>query len=447
MGEEQIDFEGTAQNGNTITTGNGTQQTTDNNGGSNGDTVDVNNGKNDDINNNNNNSGGSTDNNNNNNTENQNNKGEDDKNNDKNNTTSSSTGELAPGTQLEIDGETYTIAENGDVVDKDNKVIKPAAEVKDWLASFEESEDNSIDMNAIQDTIGVEITDENGNPIEYENNPEGLKSYVNAVVELKSKELQEGAVNKLFADNPILKQFNDYVQVTGTYRGFGELPDRSGVEVDKDNEVQQENIINIYADEVKAKTGMAPFDTNYVKYLKDSGALYDTAVKCLNSLKENDAKLREQLALQAEENRKQEAKELTEYLNRVNDVINSRTIAGYKIPESFVKEVNGQKQTLTPKDFYNYLTRQTELTADGNRITAYQKDLAEESAEDLLNRELLSAWLTYTGATYKDLADMAIKEDEVRTLKLRSKSRSSKRTVKLVTPSNDKVDDNEILFS
>lgn len=192
---------------------------------------------------------------------------------------------------------------------------------------------------------------------------------------------------------------------------------------------------------------MAPFDANYVKYLKDSGALYDTAVKCLNSLKENDAKLREQLALQAEENRKQEAKELTEYLNRVNDVINSRTIAGYKIPESFVKEVNGQKQTLTPKDFYNYLTRQTELTADGNRITAYQKDLAEESAEDLLNRELLSAWLTYTGATYKDLADMAIKEDEVRTLKLRSKSRSSKRTVKLVTPSNDKVNDEDILFA
>lgn len=446
MGEEQIDFEGTAQNGNATTTGNGTQQTTENNGGSNGDTVDVNNGKNDDINNNNN-SGGSTDNNNNNNTENQNNNGEDDKNNDKNNTTYSSTGELAPGTQLEIDGETYTIAENGDVVDKDNKVIKPAAEVKDWLASFEESGDNAIDMNAIQDTIGVEITDENGNPIEYENNSEGLKSYVNAVVELKSKELQEGAVNKLFADNPILKQFNDYVQVTGTYRGFGELPDRSGVEVDKDNEVQQENIINVYADEVKAKTGMAPFDANYVKYLKDSGALYDTAVKCLNSLKENDAKLREQLALQAEENRKQEAKELTEYLNRVNDVINSRTIAGYKIPESFVKEVNGQKQTLTPKDFYNYLTRQTELTADGNRITAYQKDLAEESAEDLLNRELLSAWLTYTGATYKDLADMAIKEDEVRTLKLRSKSRSSKRTVKLVTPSNDKVNDEDILFS
>ena len=129
-----------------------------------------------------------------------------------------------------------------------------------------------------------------------------------------------------------------------------------------------------------------------------------------------------------------------------NIIINGRTIAGYKLPDSFVKEVNGKKQTLTPNDFYNYLSRQTEVDADGNRITGYQKDLANESDDDYLARELITAWLMFTGGTYKDLANMAIKEEAVRVLKLKSKENRAHKTVKVSKPIS-KVSTDDIVLS
>ena len=353
-----------------------------------------------------------------------------------------STGELTPGTQLEVDGEVYTVATNGDVVDKDGKVIKQASEVKDWLASFEQEEDNTLDINTIKDTVGVEVTDENGKPIEYTNDAAGIKAYVSAVIDLKSKELQQGAINKLYSDNPLLKQFQDYVEVTGSPAGFGELPDRTGWEIDKDNTNQQEAIVRMAAKEF----GNLSLNDNYIKYLKDTGGLYDEAVNQLKALQEKDTNVRKDIAARAEAARVQEQKELEEYWNKVNNVITSGNIAGYKLPASFVKEVNGQKQTLTPNDFFNYLSKHTEVDANGNKVTAYMKDLANESDDDYLNRELISAWLMYTGGTYKDLVDMAIKEEEVRVLKLKSRANSAKKTVKFVKPQSGKAAVDDILL-
>lgn len=342
----------------------------------------------------------------------------------------SSTGELTAGTQIELDGNVYTVSENGDVVDKDGNVVKPAAEVKDWLQSFEQEQDNTFDINSLQDEIGVEVTDENGNPVEFTNDAAGAKAYVNAVIDLKSKELQQGAINKLYADNPLLKQFQDYVQITGSPIGFGELPDRSGIVVDKENTDQQKIIIRMAAKEFGNKS----LNDNYIKYLEDTGGLYDEAVNQLNALKEKDIAVRKDIEQRAEAARIKEEQDLNAYWNKVNDVINSGNVAGYKLPESFIKEVNGQKQTLTRRDFFNYLSKHTEVDANGNKVTGYMRDLDNESEDDFIARELLGAWLMYTGGTYKDLVDMAVKEEQVRVLKLKSRQNSTKKTVKLIKP-------------
>ena len=445
MADFDIDFEGTSDNGNNGQAGNGNQS------GNNGtteqtsaDVTDLNGGGNADLtsglDNNTGNATGNTGNagTGNDGTEgndgNQGNQGSDDNTDD-----NSSTGELKPGDRVEFENAIYTVANNGDIIDDKGQVFKKANEVKDWMASLDREENETLSITAIQESLGTEITDEDGNAIEYTNDAQGVKAYVDAVISLKSKELQEGAVNKLYADNPLLKQFQDYVTLTGSPVGFGELPDRSGIEIDKDNTTQQETIIRMAAKEF----GNMSLNDNYIKYLKDTGGLYDEAVNQLKSLQEKDKAVRADIEQRAEAARAQEQKELNEYWNNVNNVIKGRTIAGYKLPESFVKEVNGQKQTLTPNDFYNYLSRQTEVDADGNRITAYQRDLNNESNEDLLNRELLSAWLMYTGGTYRDLINMAAKEEQVRTLKLRSKQRSTGKTVKVIK-AQGKVDFNDI---
>ena len=350
----------------------------------------------------------------------------------------SSTGELAAGDNVEFEGETYTVAENGDLVDKDGKVFKEAKDVKEWMESLQEETDDTISLETIQDAFGQTIVGEDGKPVEFTNDAAGVQAYVKAVVDLQRNEIAEGAVNKLYADNPLLKQFIDYVQVNGSPRGFGELPDRTGWQIDKDNAAQQETIVRMAAREF----GNASLNDNYIKYLKDTGGLYDEAVNQLKALQDKDKTVKAEIEQRANAARAQEQQEIETYWNKVNDVINGRTIAGYKLPDSFVKEVDGKKQTLTPTDFYNYLSRQTEVDADGNRITGYQKDLANESDDDYLARELITAWLMFTGGTYKDLATMAIKENEVRTLKLKSKENRAHKTVKVTKPvSKSSVDD------
>lgn len=354
---------------------------------------------------------------------------------------SSSTGELVAGDNVEFEGETYTVAENGDLVDKDGKVFKEAKDVKEWIESLQEETDDSISLETIQDAFGQTIVGEDGKPVEFTNDTAGVQAYVKAVVDLQRNEIAEGAVNKLYADNPLLKQFIDYVQVNGSPRGFGELPDRTGWQIDKDNAVQQETIVRMAAKEF----GNASLNDNYIKYLKDTGGLYDEAVNQLKALQDKDKTVRAEIEQRANAARAQEQQEIETYWNKVNDVINGRTIAGYKLPDSFVKEVDGKKQTLTPTDFYNYLSRQTEVDADGNRITGYQKDLANESDDDYLARELITAWLMFTGGTYKDLATMAIKENEVRTLKLKSKENRAHKTVKVTKPASKTSADDIVL--
>ena len=358
----------------------------------------------------------------------------------------SSTGELAVGDTLEFEGSTYTVDKDGNLVDDKGSIFKQANEVSDWLKSMDVDDNDQIDgglnLASIQEALGVTVTDSEGKAVEFTDDANGVKAYVNSVIDLKSNELQTAAINKLYSDNPLLKQFNDYVQLTGTPRGFGEIPDRSGIQVEKDNEAQQVAIIRMAAQEFGNKS----LNENYIKYLRDSGGLYDEARNQLQALAEKDIAVRKEIETRAATKRQEEAENVANYWKNVSNVIDGRMIAGYKLPESFTKEVNGQKVVITPNDFYNYLSKANEQDADGNRVTGYQKDLNNLSDADYLNRELLDAWLMFTGGTYKDLIDMAVKEDKVRQLRVKSKEQRTAKSVKIIRKASSKADINDIIL-
>ena len=357
----------------------------------------------------------------------------------------SSTGELEAGTEIEFEGATYTVAENGDIVDKDGKVFKEAKDVKAWLDennATDANDNTELSIDAVREAIGIDVTDEEGKPVEFTNDVAGVKSYVDSVIALRLNEAAQGGVNKLFADNPILKQFIDYVTINGTPKGFGDIPDRSGIQLDKDNPAQLEAIVRMAAKEFGNKS----LNDTYIKYLKDSGALYDEAKNQLEALVGKDKAYRREIEERAKAAREQEEQDVRNYWEGVNNAISKKVIGGYKLPDSFVKEVNGQKVTLTLDDFYNYLSAPAVKDEDGNVLTAYQRDLNKLTDEEALNKELLDAWLTFTGGSYKDLIDMAVKEDNVRKLIIKSKQQRATRTIKVNKPKNTKTDINDILF-
>ena len=378
-----------------------------------------------------------------------NNNDDNNKNNNGNNNNSNgdnpSTGELNAGDQIEVDGVTYTVSENGDVVDADGNVFKAAADVADWLKTVDINDDNDsnqLSLSSIQEAVGITINDENGNPVEFTEDADGVKSYIDSVINLRSAELQQAAINRLYQDNPLLKQFQDYVQLKGTPRGFGDIPDRSGIKLDKENESQLIAVIKMAATEFGNKS----LNDNYIKYLRDSGSLYDEAKTQLAALVDKDKAYRKDIEKQAAAQRQQEADELKAYWEKVNNMIKGRVINGYKIPDSFTKEIDGKKVVITPNDFFNYVSNASVEREDGSKITGYQRDLAELTDEEYMAREMLDAWLMFTGGTYKDLIDMAVKENEVRKLIVKSKQNRSAKTVKVVKKQNGKTSIDDIIF-
>ena len=277
---------------------------------------------------------------------------------------------------------------------------------------------------------------------QFENTPAGMAEYIDAVLDTKTADLQDAAINRFFMENPIVGQFMDYLQLNnGDPRGFGEIPDRSGIKLDPKNEGQLEAVIRMAAHEF----GNASLNDSYIDYLKSTGDLYKEATTQLNALVEKDNAYMKQLNEQANLLRQQEEEEVKQYWNNVYNAIAKRTISGYRIPESIMKEIDGQKITLTPDDFYDYLSRTTESDEDGNPMTGYQRDLNSLSDEELLDRELLDAWLMFTGGSYKDLINMAVKENEAKKLVVKSKQQKSTKTIK-VTKQNKKANIDDILF-
>lgn len=335
---------------------------------------------------------------------------------------------LQAGTVIEVGEEKYTVDANGNLVDKDNNIFKEAKDVKTWLKEFDKIEDtdkDAISISSIQEAVGIEITDDNDKPIEYENTPAGVKAYIDAVIETAKEEQQEAAINTLYQKYPIINDvLNYYIANGNSLEGFGEIPDRSGITIDDSNEAQQEAVIRTAWSEQGRKGDVE----SYIAYLKSSGTLLATAKEELAALQEADAQYRKELEEEAERKENERIDKLEKYWNGVHDVIKTRQIAGYQIPEQIIINRDGQKLSVTPEDFFNYIYR-----VDQNGQSAYERDLVKQTPESRRDDEILRAYLMFVGGNYSNLVNMAINKEKVATLKLKAKERNGS-TVRITKP-------------
>ena len=348
---------------------------------------------------------------------------------DVNNSDDTSNEPLQPGTSIEVEGKTYTVDDNGDVLDENGNVFKEASEVNDWINSFDQvddaSDDSIISIQSIQDAIGIDITDDDNNVVSYENTPEGIKDYINDVIDSAKNEHYETAIATLYQKYPILNDvLNYYIANGNSLEGFAQVPDRSNIVIEEDNEEQQEAIIRTAWAERKQKGDV----NSYIAYLKSSGALLSTAREELDAIKEADEQYRQELEEEAERIENERIEQLEQYWNEVYDTIQKRTIAGYQIPESIIVNRNNQKISVTPDDFFNYIYR---VDKDGK--SAYERDLEAETPESRREDEILRAYLKFVGGNYSNLVDMAINKEKVNKLKLIAKERNNS-TIRINKP-------------
>lgn len=343
---------------------------------------------------------------------------------------------LKEGSVVTVGEDSYTVDANGNLLDKDNNIFKSSNEVAEWFAQFETVDDDedadAINLANIQKAIGIDLSDENGNPVEFENNIEGIKSYINGVVEANREENYRTAFNSIQQQYPFIDDvINYWVANNNSLEGYNEIPDRSKIEVIPNNTAQHEAIIRQAWAESKRPGNIE----DYLQYLKSSGNLEAVARDELKGLQQLDADYRERIAQQAEEVEAQQQQYIAEYWKSVQDIVQGGKIAGYDIPETISVNRDGRTIAVGRNEFFNYLYQ-----VDGEGKSMYQRDIEATDETTQLQDQLLRAYLMFTGGSYADLVTMADNKNKVKHLKLTAKN-SKKPSIRINRNNSNKPKD------
>lgn len=352
----------------------------------------------------------------------------------------SSTGEvtLSEGDTVNVDGVDYTIDANGNAVDADGTVFRTAAELAELIAQ-NGSEPSVLDQ--LQTRFGSDFKDEDGNPIVFDNNAEGIAAYVDTVVQSKIAEAQTAALNNLFETYPQVEQVINHLKLNGTLEDFVEIPDRSSITVSKDNEEQQATFIR----EEWKLSGKKGDVNKFIDYCKNAGILYDTAVESKEAVDSiYESRLAEQKA-QVEAKEAAAAAEEKAYWDNVEKTISKGELLGYSIPEQIQCNKDGKKVMLSRKDFLKYVS--TPVDSEGN--TAYMLDEAKVDSNARMQDDLLKAFLKFTGGNYASLVGMAVNKHKVLSVRTAAAQTTGKRTVIINSKGNNSktVDNDQLVLN
>lgn len=352
----------------------------------------------------------------------------------------SSTGEvtLSEGDTVNVDGVDYTIDANGNAVDADGTVFRTAAELAELIAQ-NGSEPSVLDQ--LQTRFGSDFKDEDGNPIVFDNNAEGIAAYVDTVVQSKIAEAQTAALNNLFETYPQVEQVINHLKLNGTLEDFVEIPDRSSITVSKDNEEQQATFIR----EEWKLSGKKGDVNKFIDYCKNAGVLYDTAVESKEAVDSiYESRLAEQKA-QVEAKEAAAAAEEKAYWDNVEKTISKGELLGYSIPEQIQCNKDGKKVMLSRKDFLKYVS--TPVDSEGN--TAYMLDEAKVDSNARMQDDLLKAFLKFTGGNYASLVGMAVNKHKVLSVRTAAAQTTGKRTVIINSKGNNSktVDNDQLVLN
>lgn len=354
---------------------------------------------------------------------------------------SSSTGEevvLSEGDTVNVDGVDYTIDANGNALAADGTVFRTAAELAE-LISQNGSEPSVLEQ--LQTRFGSDFKDENGNPIVFDDNEEGIAAYVETVVQSRVKEAQTAAINNLFETYPQVEQVINHLKLNGTLDDFVEIPDRSQITVSKDNEEQQATFIR----EEWKLSGKKGDVNKFIDYCKNAGILYDTAVESKEAVDSiYESRLAEQKA-QVEAKEAAAAAEEKAYWDNVEKTISKGELLGYSIPEQIQCNKDGKKVMLSRKDFLKYVS--TPVDNEGN--TAYMLDEAKVDSDARMQDDLLKAFLRFTGGDYASLVGMAVNKQKVLSIRTTAAQTTGKRTVIINSKGNNSktVDNDQLVLN
>lgn len=279
---------------------------------------------------------------------------------------------------IEVDGKQYTLDANGNAVGEDGQV----AFTKDQLEP--DAGDQPSQVQQVAEKTGIEIQDEEGKPVVFEDTIEGFAQRELAIANKVAKDTQASTLNYLYSTHPEIKQLLNYKELHGSLEGFSFKKNYSLYTYVADDVNNHKSLIS---EEFRLK-GLSNEDIEmYVKSFEIEGKLSERALLAEKNLKQyaKDANAQEEAKVQEKRLAEQQSieKEYGVTLDKKGQVVplniegsyydyivSKGKIGAFEIPQTGITvKRDGKQVTFTREDIFNYIARNA-----GNGMSQAQID-------------------------------------------------------------------------
>lgn len=356
---------------------------------------------------------------------------------------------------INIDDNDYILDENGNALNEDGSIFMSKTDI-DALEEYQDTIDNSDKyIEKVKKLVNIDIEDDKGNIVEYDDTPEGIAKYLSDVAEIKAEDKAKVIINDRYNKYPLLKQIEQHLRINnGSLEGFQQETDYSKIKLSEDN-IQQLKDIAIAGEKARGRTDERAL--NIVKLAEADDSLIDLAKDNLEYLVNSQKVTQEFRDRQEALIQEQQAKEQAEFwgittneegkvftLDNPNSVYNiikegNLKVEGrdIKLPENIKRRLDGGKVTTVSRDeFFEYVYVPKEVVIDGQPqlATQYMIDQYNSNNKKTVHDFVYDAFNTFVRNDKTQFIEQGIRQEKVREIR-KLKTKSSKVADKKKSPS------------
>jgi len=323
-------------------------------------------------------------------------------------------------TEVEIEGVTYSINEEGNAVNENNEVVYTVEQ----LAEMEEEEEISSEFK-LAELSSIQPVDDKGEPIQYEATDEGRRQYIEDVYTAGGIDRANKILEERYAANPLLKTVTDYIIANGSLDGFSEQPYTRNP-ITKDS--TEEDMIATIRQARKMKGDTEIEIAQAISWAKSDNKLSDLASTSDAYLTQYEQHQKKQLAEQAAQVEQARIAKNQQYVNTLINTISKGEldINGQKVNIPAILEVNTPegKRVAQRDELIRYATEVNQYRMPNGSIqnaTQYQIDKWVKNTQRTLNDDIFEMVTLFTGGDNSQLLKTAINSNKAATIKKRLK--------------------------
>jgi len=334
--------------------------------------------------------------------------------------------DFTSGEIVEIDGVEYTIDDEGNAVGTKKKKKTKAELATLSTVADTASTDTFGSWDDIRSELGYQPVDEQGNPIEYTKDKEGLKKYTIDSFRQYRQSIENDVLTNFFNTHKDLHQAYVHKVRTGTIEDFNAQPVWEDFDLAGATEQELEQLYRSYRHSLGDDKDTIEELVAAAKTNKNLAVKATTAKDHFVKLQKNEQTEAKKIQDEAE---RKEANDVKEYWNKVKGTIDAGKVVVNNnelvIPEVIKVTKNGTVKQYSRADFYNYLTAPKSFEVNKQKVqaTQYQYDKYLEDNARTHDHDVLDAFKTFVGGDLSQLIKRAIDTNKVNEVKRRLTSK------------------------